>query len=229
MAQAGIHGLVGMAVRKWAPERTWLVLGMVLGSILPDADNLAVAVATVIKHSTAGLHRTFTHSLFTVLIVVIIFYLVSQITRQPRWNNLGLGLGLGILLHILLDVLVWFDGVAILWPIPSWINLWSSVSMPDWWTRLMQPLELLFFALFFLSLYFLARKQGSDQKFMGSLRFWIGLQSGLFLVFLVLVYTLSKGFLTIFGAVYLLSLALAVGVAIRMRTTIEGMVKPAAP
>jgi membrane-bound metal-dependent hydrolase YbcI (DUF457 family) len=221
MAQAGIHGLVSVAVRKWAPERTWLVLGLVLGSILPDADNLAVAAATVTKASTNGLHRTFTHSLFTMIAVVVVFYLVSLATRQPRWNNLGMGLGLGILLHVVLDLLIWFDGVAILWPLSSWVNLWSSVSIPDWWTRLMMPVELLFFALFFLNLYTLARKQGTDQKFLGTLRIWIGLQGGLFLVFLALAYTLSTGFLTIFGAVYLLSLALAVGVSIRMRSTIE--------
>jgi hypothetical protein len=31
MAQAGIHGLAGMAVHKWTPNRAWLMLGIVLG------------------------------------------------------------------------------------------------------------------------------------------------------------------------------------------------------
>ncbi len=53
MAQAGIHALVAMAVQK-DPERAWLMLGIVLGSMLPDADNLAVAVATVAKLPTEG-------------------------------------------------------------------------------------------------------------------------------------------------------------------------------
>ena len=53
------------------------------------------------------------------------------------------------------------------------------------------------------------------------LRFWIVLEGLLFIVFLALAYTLLKGFLTIFGAVYLLSLGLAVGITIRMRATIE--------
>ncbi len=222
MAQAGIHSLIGMAVRKWTPERTWLLLGIVLGSMLPDADNLAVAVATVAKLPTQGLHRTFTHSLFMIIVVVAAFYLVGLATKKPRWGNLGIGLGVGIFLHILLDLLIWFDGVAILWPASLWLNLWSGVTPPAWWMTLMQPVELLFFALFFLSLYFLARQQGSDLGFLGKLRFWIGLESVLFLVFLVLAFTLSKGFLTIFGAVYLFSLGLALGVAIRMRATIEG-------
>ena len=47
MAQAGIHSIAGMAVRKWIPDRKWLMLGVVLGNLLPDADNLAVAIATV--------------------------------------------------------------------------------------------------------------------------------------------------------------------------------------
>jgi membrane-bound metal-dependent hydrolase YbcI (DUF457 family) len=229
MAQAGIHGLVSFAVRKWTPERTWLMLGIVLGSLLPDADNLAVAMATVAKLPTQGLHRTFTHSLITIAVVILVFYLVSLLTKQSHWNNLGLGLGVGILMHILLDLLIWFDGVAILWPIPSWFNLWSGVTPPDWWSKLMLPIELLFFALFFTSLYSMARKQGSDLGFLGKLRFWIGLQVLLFLVFLALAYTLSKGFVTIFGAVYLLSLGLALGITLRMRSTIEGRMKSTIP
>jgi amino acid transporter len=92
---------------------------------------------------------------------------------------------------------------------------------------LMQPVELLFLALFFLSLYFLARKQGSDLKYLGKLRFWIGLEVILFIVFLVLAFNLTKGFLTIFGAIYLLSLGLAIGIVIRMRRTVEYLPEPA--
>jgi len=227
MAQAGIHGLISIPLRKWAPHREWLMLGVVLGSLLPDSDNLAVAIATLTKSSTEGLHRTFTHSLITIAGVMVVFYLVSLATKRPRWNNLGIGLGLGILLHILLDLIIWFDGVAILWPIPSWLNLWSSVNPPNWWMTLMMPVELLFFALFFLTLHFMAHKEGSDLSFLGKLRFWTALEGLLFIVFLVLAYTISKGFLTIFGAVYLLSLGLAIGVAIRMRATIESSLKAA--
>jgi len=47
----------------------------------------------------------------------------------------------------------------------------------------------------------------------------------LFLVFLVLAFTFSKGFMTVFGAVYLLSLGLMFGIVIRMRATIEHPLK----
>ena len=225
MAQAGIHGLVSLPLRKWKTRPEWLVLGVVLGSLLPDSDNLAVAVATLTKSSTEGLHRTFTHSLITIAGMMAVFFLVSLATKKRRWINLGIGLGLGIFMHIVLDLLIWFDGVAILWPVPSWVNLWGSLTPPGWWTKLMMPVELLFFALFFLTLHSMARKEGSDLGFLGKLRFWTILESLLFLVFLALAYTLTAGFLTIFGAVYLLSLGVAIGIAIRMRATIESSLK----
>jgi membrane-bound metal-dependent hydrolase YbcI (DUF457 family) len=225
VAQAGIHSMVGMAVRKWTPDREWLMLGIVLGNPLPDADNLAVAVATLTRRSTEGLHRTFTHSLFTVAAVIIVFYAIAWVTKRPRWGNLGLGLGVGILTHILLDLLVWFNGVEILWPIPSWVNLWSNVAPPEWWSKLMMPAEFLFFALFFVLLDVMARKRGTDGGFLRPLRVWIGVQGVLFVVFTMLVYTMEKGFMTPFGALYLLSLGLAFGVTLRMRETVEAIIQ----
>ena len=128
MAQAGIHGMVAMAVRKWTPNRRWLMLGIVLGNILPDADNIAVAIATLTGKSTEGLHRTFTHSLFFVAAIILLGYIVAAITKRSTWSNLGVGLGIGVIMHILLDLLIWFNGLEILWPIPSWIT--SGLASP---------------------------------------------------------------------------------------------------
>jgi membrane-bound metal-dependent hydrolase YbcI (DUF457 family) len=223
MAQAGIHSMIGMAVRKWTPTHTWLMLGIILGSLLPDADNLAVAVATVMKLPTEGLHRTFTHSLFMVLAVVAVFYLIGRLGKQPRWGNLGVGLGVGILMHILLDLVIWFNGVAILWPIPSWVNFWSGFTPPAWIDKLNLSAKFLFFALFFVALEGIARKQNTDQEYLGKLGIWTWVQAALFVVFTILVYVMQKGFMTSYGAVYLLSLALAIGVTLCMRKTVEAV------
>jgi membrane-bound metal-dependent hydrolase YbcI (DUF457 family) len=223
MAQAGIHSMVGMVVRKWTPARKWLMLGIVLGNLLPDADNFAVAIATLTGNSTEGLHRTFTHSLFFVAAITIVFYAIAWITKKPNIGNLGLGLGIGVLMHILLDLLIWFNGVEILWPLPSWINLWEGVTLPEWWNKLMMPIENLFFVLFFLLLASMARKHKTDVEYLPKLRIWTWVQGVLFIVFMVMVYTMDTGFMTIFGAVYLLSLGLAFGITIRMRNTVEAL------
>ncbi len=202
-------------------QNKWLMLGIVLGNLLPDADNLAVAVATVSGLPTEGLHRTFTHSLFFVAAIIGVFYIVAWATKRPRWGNLGVGLGIGVLMHILLDLVIWFNGVEILWPIPSWISIWTNVTPPEWWSKLMQPVENLAFAGYFLLLAATARKHGTDSDYLPKLRAWTWVQAALFLVFLGLVYTLEKGFMTPFGAVYLLSLGLTFGVTIRMRETVE--------
>lgn len=221
MAQAGIHGIAGLAVRRWVPSREWLMLGIVLGNLLPDADNLAVAVATVAGQPTAGLHRTFTHSLFTVAAIVIAFYLAAWVAKRPRWGNLGLGLSIGVLMHILLDLLIWFNGVEILWPVPSWVNLWSTITPPEWWTKLMMPAEYLSFALFFALLGARAHRRGTGGDFLPTLRVWTGVQGALFVILTVLVYAMARGFIVLHGALYLLSLGLAFGVTIRMRETVE--------
>jgi len=223
MAQAGIHSMVGMAVQKWTPARKWLMLGVVLGNLFPDADNFAVAIATLTGNSTEGLHRTFTHSLFFVAAIIIIFYGISLATKKGEWGNLGLGLGIGILMHILLDLLIWFNGVEILWPLDSWVNLWEGVTPPEWWIKLMMPVENLFFLLFFLMLASTARKRNKDVDFLPKLRIWTWVQGILFVVFMAMVLTMDTGFMTIFGAVYLLSLSLAFGITIRMRETVEAI------
>jgi len=223
MAQAGIHGLVGMAVRKWTPKKEWLMLGIVFGSMLPDMDALAVAYATLSKMDTHGLHRTFSHSIITALGLVLVFYLVSAVAKRPRIGNLGLGIGIGMLLHDLLDLIIWFRGVKLFWPFYGEINFWSWYTMPDWWyNKFESAVEFLLIAVFFLLLASLARKQGTDGDFLKKLKTWTWVEFGLFAIFLVLVYTWS-GYFIIYGALYILSLGLALGITARMRKTIEAV------
>lgn len=221
MAQAGIHALLGAATRKIMPNRNWLMLGIILGSLFPDMDNYAVAVATVTKLNTQGLHRTFTHSLLAVIVSVVVFVVIALLSKRPRWANLGIGLGIGILLHIILDLLIWFNGVELLWPFGGWINFWEGVSAPAWFVKLMDPAEFLFFALFFVWLASVAQAGKTDLNFTRALRFWTIAMFVLFAVFTPLAYLMSNGFQTVFGALYLVSLTAAFVISIRMRKAIE--------
>lgn len=223
MPQAGIHGMVGAAAGMRVPKKEWLLLGLVLGNMLPDADALAVAYATLTGGDTHGLHRTFTHSIFTIIGLILFFYIVGAAFKRPRIGNLGLGLGLGMMMHSLLDLVIWFRGVYILWPIDYELNFWANYTPPDWWyNKLEMALEFLMIALFFLVLRNAARKHGTDGDYLGKLRGWTWLEGLLFVLFAVLVY-IWEGYFIPYGALYIFSLGLAIGVTIRMRKTIETM------
>ncbi len=223
MAQAGIHALLGAALRVKTQKRELLLLGVILGNLLPDLDNLAVAIATLSGNSVEGLHRTFSHSLITTVVIFGLFYLIGQAAKKQAWINLGAGLGIGMVMHILIDLLVWFDGVEILWPIPSWINLWEGVSPPQWWSDLMMPIEFLFMAGFIVLLGNWAQKTDTNLAYLKTLRIWAVILVGLFIVFTALVYTLESGFLVPFGAAYLVALGLVIGVTLRMKKTINNV------
>jgi len=210
-----------MSVRKVAGKKEWLLLGILLGSFIPDMDNVGVAVATLTKMPTEGIHRTMTHSLFFMAAVVIVFYVIGQMKKDARWKNLGLGLGLGILLHSLLDLLIWFNGVNLFWPLGGEINFWANTTPPEWFMKFMDPAEFLFFGLFLWALGTWARKAGTDGDFMKTHRIWLILEAALFVIFTPLAYIMTKGFLTIFGAFYLFSLFMIFLVTIRMRKTVE--------
>lgn len=221
MAQAGLHALVGAAVRKVTPTREFLMLGIILGSMFPDMDNYTVAIATVAKLNTHGLHRTFTHSILAIVTVFAIFFILGKVREEPRWINFGIGFGAGIGLHILLDLLIWFNGVELLWPFGGWINLWEGIKPPDWFAKLLDPAEFAFFALFFAWLAKTAQANKTNTDFLGKLRGWMIAMVVLLVVFTPLAYVMSKGFLTIYGVAYLIAITAAFVITIRMRQTVE--------
>ena len=224
MPQNGVHAIVGTVARKWMPQREWLALGVVLGNMFPDLDNLVVAYATLAKlPDPESYHRTFTHSLFMIAVMLVLFYGIAAVTRNEKWKNFGNGFGIGILMHILLDLVLWFNGVELLWPIKFELNFWSWFTVPDWLKILLDTGEFLAFGLYFLLLGSLARKQNTDLERQGANKMWAYVQFALFILFTLMFFVMgTKGLqYTIFGALYLLSMIIAMVVTIRMRRTIE--------
>jgi hypothetical protein len=225
MPQNGFHAIVGVAARKWMPQRDWLFLGAVLGNMFPDLDNLAVAYATLTGADPHGLHRTFTHSIFTIIVVMLLFSLIAALTKNQNWNNFGLGLGIGILMYIVFDLLIWFNGVEFLWPIRYELNLWNWFVTPTWLAILLDTGEFLAFGLYFLLLASLARRQNTDRQHQTSSKFWMYIEFALFILFTILFFRVGpQGLLyAIFGLLYLLSLITAIVITAQMRKTIEAL------
>jgi len=231
MPQAGVHAIVGIAARKWMPQKEWLLLGVVLGNMFPDLDNLAVAYAALTGVDTHGLHRTFTHSIFTILALIVLFYLIAALTKDRKWNNFGMGLGIGILMHILFDLIVWFNGVELLWPIRYELNFWSWFVMPEWLTILLDTGEFLAFGLYFLLLGSLARRQNTDMQHQLSSKLWMYIEFVLFILFTALFFSIGAEGLprTIFGVLYLLSIIIAIVITIQMSKTVETLSQQGGP
>jgi membrane-bound metal-dependent hydrolase YbcI (DUF457 family) len=224
MPQNGIHAIIGVVSRKWMPKREWLLLGVVLGNMFPDLDNLAVAYATLAKLPDPGrFHRTFTHSIFTIIAMVILFYIIAVVTKNEKWKNFGIGFGAGILMHILVDLVLWFGGVALFWPVKFELNFWSWFVTPVWLKILLDTGEFLAFGLYFLLLSSLASRYETDVNRQRLSRIWAYIEFGLFVLFTTLFFLIgSKGsYYQVYGGLYLLSLIVSVVITIQMRQTIE--------
>ena len=224
MPQNGVHAIIGTVTRKWMPQKEWLLLGVVLGNMFPDLDNLVVAYATLAKlPDPEGFHRTFTHSLFTIALILVLFYIIAAVTQNEKWKNFGNGFGAGILMHILVDLVLWFNGVALLWPIQYELNFWSWFVTPAWLKIFLDTGEFLAFGLYFLLLKSLSQKQNTDGDRRRSLNMWAIVQFTLFILFTLMFFVMgTKGLqYTIFGGLYLISMIIAMSVTIRMRRTVE--------
>jgi membrane-bound metal-dependent hydrolase YbcI (DUF457 family) len=226
MPQNGIHSIVGLAVaRKWMPKKEWLVLGVVLGNMFPDLDNFMVAYATLAKLPDPGhFHRTFTHSIFTMLALLILFYVIAATTKNEKWKNFGQGFCAGILMHVALDLVLWFNGVELLWPLSNFeLNFWSWFVMPDWLKIFLDTGEFLAFGLYFLLLGSLAHQYGTDVARQGSTKTWAYIEFGLFILFTLLFFVIGiKGLhYTIYGGLYLITMVIAIVMTIRMKATLE--------
>jgi hypothetical protein len=136
-----------------------------------------------------------------------------------------MGFGLGILMHILLDLIAWFNGVALLWPIHFELNFWSGFTVPPALQILLDTGEFLAFGLFFALLSSLANRHQTDQARLGSLRIWMYVQFGLFLLFTFLFFFMPTLPLlyTIYGALYLVSLIAAMIITVQMQKTVEAV------
>jgi membrane-bound metal-dependent hydrolase YbcI (DUF457 family) len=206
------------------PKREWLLLGVVLGNMFPDLDNLVVAYATLAKlPNPEHYHRTFTHSVFTIIAMVLLFYIIAAITKNEKWKNFGIGFGAGIVMHILVDLVLWFNGVELLWPIPFDLNFWSWFTTPPWLKILLDTGEFLAFGLYFLLLGSLAMRHGTDADRQRTSKTWAYIELALFVLFTALFFIVgTKGLqYQVYGGLYLLSLIVGVVITIRMKQTVE--------
>jgi len=155
--------------------------------------------------------------------VLILFYIIGMMTKNDKWKNFGMGFGIGIVMHILVDLVLWFNGVELLWPLGGELNFWGWFVMSPWLKILLDTGEFLAFGFYFFLLGSLSRRYGTDARHQGSSKVWAYIEIALFILFTALFFIIgTKGLhYTIFGALYLVSLIVTIVMTIRMRRTIE--------
>lgn len=206
MAQAGFHGLLGLMagpaiVRRLplpARARRAALLGFVLGNFLPDADVYAALMAApLIPDLAPTLHRGLTHSLLGALLPALGFSIAGRLSRDREVVGLGIGLSLGIGSHIALDLIVWFAGLDLFWPLGTlglmpMVNLWSWVRVPPLLERLLAACEYLAFAAYFTYLGHLAHQTGRGARMARAATYLRGRMLALTALLLVLALALDE-------------------------------------
>lgn len=238
MAQSGLHALAGTYMaRAWVKTDDspsgretagGLKFGLVLGALLPDADFFLLGPLYLFNTGLAEkMHRSFTHSLLTTLLVVGVIWLVALNRRSGYLKGFALGLGGGILSHMVLDVAMWFGGIQWLWPlgyvgVPQELNLWTWLAVPRWVSNLLGALDYLFFGLYYLYLARAARRLGTDHPFLGRLVAFTRLQWVTLAIFTGLAFVLGGWFDVAHYALFIVFFfPLSLYVTVKMRATIH--------
>lgn len=184
MAQSGFHGLFGLVTgpplarrlfHRVYMRRTFL-LGYVLGNLAPDLDWIPLLMVWFADPQLApSMHRGFTHSIAGVLLPLLSFGVAARFTRDRQLRALAWGVAYGVMGHIILDVLVWFSGVDLLWPLghfgfQSYFTLWEWFQMPPLLGQLLAATEYLAYAVYLAYLEHLAREADRGTRYLPLLR-----------------------------------------------------------
>ena len=201
MAQSGIHAFSGIILSKLFKQKKWFAPSLILGSILPDVDILFSAIAFLFGASIVEaeeIHRTFTHSIFTVLIIYLVFLSIKEIKSDKKFKIIGKGICIGMTAHIILDVCLWFHDISLLWPLQPYlidpINIWGNISLSHSpvFKKILLAFEFIMFRLYgwFLINQFINIKNIGNTPiwFIKYMTKWIKIEFILFITFLLLIY-----------------------------------------
>ena len=236
MAQSGIHAFSGIILSKLFKQEKWFAPSLMLGSILPDVDILFSAIAFLFGASiieAEGMHRTFTHSIFTVLIIYLVFLSIKEIKSDEKFKIIGKGICIGMAMHIILDVFLWFNDISLLWPLQPYlinpINIWENISLSHSpiLKKILLAFEFIMFRLYgwFLINQFISIKNmyNSPIWFIKYVTKWIKIEFILFITFLLLIYININIdiYMILFTLMYIPSLMMALLSTYVLRTVFD--------
>jgi membrane-bound metal-dependent hydrolase YbcI (DUF457 family) len=165
MPQNGFHGIVGLGAAKLLAKHVSrenadpFVGAVVLGAMLPDVDMYPTAVAFLANRMDLiyVIHRSLTHSLPLILLLL----LIGAVVRAGPSRFVYWGLAIGMATHVVLDTLFWFTQIDLFWPfshVPSSnpllpiVNLWQDMRPGVLFVNVREAFEFLAYALLLMAL-----------------------------------------------------------------------------
>ena len=231
MAQAGLHAAAGYQLRRVCPYEERLFPALIFGAMLPDLDVIIVAFASLfysISQAEEIFHRTFSHSFFTLIFVYLVFAILSEMYKKPVLKSIGKGITLGMLTHLLIDTLIWFRQIDLLWPLPlKPVNLWHLWEAPPLVFQILLIFEFFCFrwyAWFLITQHI--KTPGNQAWFVKYLTKWKKWEDYIFLLFIILVIWNPPFFKILFGIAYIPSLIMALFSTYMSRDALEFKPKP---
>ena len=215
MPLAGINALIALQISKKIPYKKYLYPSIVFGALFPNLDIIFIyifRILNVFSISNDSLQRTFTHSLFTIIIVYLIILIAGEIFNKKYLRNIAEGMVIGTILHIILDLIFSFNRIHILWPLPiGYINLWGSSFIPDDFEKIFMAFEFLFFRLYgWILIHISIKKTSYMNRYITYINYWIKLEFILFILFVVGIYKVEMNlFNFLFEIAYIPSLIMA--------------------
>jgi len=226
MAQAGLHAAVGYQMSRIVPYEKRLFPALIFGAMVPDLDIIFVAAASffyTIPQAEDIFHRTFSHSLFTLIFVYLFFAIISELKKKPILKSLGKGLALGMLTHYILDTFIWFKDITLFWPLPlDPINVWNSWEPSYIIFSILLAFEFFCFrwyAWFLISCHL--RRPNRHSWFIQYLSMWKSIEMILFILFILLIIWNQPFINLLFGIVYIPSLIMALYSTYMSREALE--------
>jgi len=226
MAQSGIHIAFGYSLKYFFSNKKIYFPSIILGSILPDIDILLFPIASISDKSKILIelfYKSFSHSIFTIFFIFLILSIISEIKKNTKLIIIRNGITIGLLLHVLLDSLLSFEGIQLLWPLPfSSFNLWYFIDIPNWLYNFLLSIEFFFFyyyAWFLISKHL--NRPNKNSWIIKYLQYWKTFEIILFILFLLLTYLQLPNFLFLFSFAYLPSILIAIWVTYKSQISLE--------
>jgi membrane-bound metal-dependent hydrolase YbcI (DUF457 family) len=143
----GMHALLGFLGGSQTKNKI-MTIAFIFGSLIPDVDIIVAVIAYFLPEGSIDaskyIHRSWSHSIITISIILIIGVVIFQLTREKentQLSNYGLFLtfmAIGMIVHSMADVVYigyfshadaatgYEPGVALLWP----LNLYRFALLP---------------------------------------------------------------------------------------------------